>query len=138
MAKAVAGADVTITTAKLFGRKAPVIITADMLKAVKKGSIIVDLAAGSGGNVEGVKVDEEVILDGVRIIGIDNLPGEVAVHASQMFASNMVNLLTHLLDTEKDLLNIGEGEDADEIAVGCVIVRDGAVVHPGIKEHYGK
>lgn len=138
MTKAVAGADVTITTAKLFGRKAPVIITADMLKGVKPGSIIVDLAAGSGGNVEGVKVDEEVILDGVRIIGIDNLPGEVAVHASQMLASNMVNLLTHLLDTENGSLNLGTGEEADEIAAGCVIVRDGVIVHPGILKHYGE
>jgi len=136
MAKAVAAADITITTAKLFGRKAPILITADILKGVKPGSIIVDLAAGTGGNVEGVKVDEEVILNGVRIIGIDNLPGEVAVHASQMFASNMVNLFTHLFDAESGSLNLGEGEDADEIAAGCLIVRGGAVVHPGIKAHY--
>ena len=102
MARAVAAADVTITTAKLFGRKAPVLITAEMLKGVKPGSVIVDLAAGSGGNVEGVKVDEEVLINGVRIIGIDNLPGEVSVHASQMLASNMVNLFTHLRDAEKD------------------------------------
>ena len=136
MAKAVAAADITITTAKLFGRKAPILITADILKGVKPGSIIVDLAAGTGGNVEGVKVDEEVILNGVRIIGIDNLPGEVAVHASQMFASNMVNLFTHLFDAESGSLNLGGGEDADEIAAGCLIVRGGAVVHPGIKAHY--
>ncbi|RKX95707.1 MAG: NAD(P)(+) transhydrogenase (Re/Si-specific) subunit alpha, partial [Spirochaetes bacterium] len=129
---------VTITTAKLFGRKAPILITSEMLSAVKKGSVIVDLAAGSGGNVEGVKVDEEVILDGVRIIGIDNLPGEVAVHASQMFASNMVNLLTHLLNTETGKLNLGEAgeEGVDEIASGCVIVRGGEIVHPGIIKHY--
>ena len=95
-----------------------------------------DLAAGTGGNVEGVKVDEEVVLNGVRIIGIDNLPGEVAVHASQMFASNMVNLFTHLFDAESGSLNLGEGENADEIAAGCLIVRGGAVVHPGIKAHY--
>ena len=136
MAKAVAAADITITTAKLFGRKAPILITADILKGVKPGSIIVDLAAGTGGNVEGVKVDEEVVLNGVRIIGIDNLPGEVAVHASQMFASNMVNLFTHLFDAESGSLNLGGGEDADEIAAGCLIVRGGAVVHPGIKAHY--
>ena len=138
MGKAVAAADVTITTAKLFGRKAPILITSEMLSAVKKGSVIVDLAAGSGGNVEGVKVDEEVILDGVRIIGIDNLPGEVAVHASQMFASNMVNLLTHLLNTETGKLNLGEAgeEGVDEIASGCVIVRGGEIVHPGIIKHY--
>ncbi len=138
MAKAVAQADITITTAKLFGRKAPVIITAEMLKGVKKGSVIVDLAAGSGGNVEGVEVDKEVSIDGVRIIGIDNLPGEVAIHASQMLAANMVNLITHLRDADSGRLKLGTGENPDEIAVGCVIVRDGQIVHPGILDHYNK
>jgi len=139
MAMAVAAADVTITTAKLFGRKAPLIITAEMLKDVKNGSVIVDLAAGSGGNVEGVKVDEEVVINGVCVIGIDNLPGEVSVHASQMLAANMVNLFTHLWDAERGILHIGgESESApdDEIAAGCIIVRDGSVVHSGIKAHY--
>ncbi len=137
MARAVAQSDVTITTARLFGRKAPIIITADMLKGMKKGSIIVDLAAGSGGNVEGTRVDEEILVNGVRIIGIDNLPGEVSVHASQMLASNMVNLLTHLYHPETGQFRLGAGDSAsDEIAAGCVIVRGGQLVHPGIRAHY--
>jgi NAD(P) transhydrogenase subunit alpha len=138
MAKAVASADITITTAKLFGRKAPIIVTADMLKDVRKGSVIVDLAAGSGGNVEGVVLDEETIVDGVRIIGIDNLPGEVGVHASQMLSSNMVNLFAHLYDSESGTMKIGGEGTVDEIAAGCVVVRGGAVVHPGILDHYKK
>jgi len=137
MAKAVASADITITTAKLFGRKAPIIVTADMLKGVQRGSVIVDLAAGSGGNVEGVVVNEETVVDGVRIIGIDNLPGEVGVHASQMLSSNMVNLFAHLYDSESGILKLGGEGTEDEIAAGCVIVRRGAVVHPSIKAHYG-
>lgn len=138
MAKAVAQADITITTAKLFGRKAPIIITADMLKNVKSGSIIVDLAAGSGGNVEGVKVDEEVMINGIRLIGIDNLPGEVSVHASQMFASNMFNLISHLWNAETGTIDLAVGDAPDEIAVGCVIVREGRIIHPGILDHYNK
>ncbi len=138
MAKAVAQADITISTAKLFGRKAPIIITAEMLRAVKKGSVVVDLAAGSGGNVEGVQVDKEIVKEGVRIIGIDNMPAEVSVHASQMFAANLVNLIMHLRDDETGILNLGEGEDPDVIAAGCVIVRDGGIVHQGILDHYNK
>jgi len=136
MARAVAAADVVITTAKLFGRRAPLIITADMLAGVKPGTVIIDLAAGSGGNVEGVRADEEILVNGVRIVGIDNMPGEVAVHASQMLASNMVNLVLHLKNGDTGALDLGAGESPDEIAAGCVIVRDGAVVHPGIKAHY--
>lgn len=136
MAKAIAASDVTITTAKLFGRKAPILITSKILKSLRPGSIIVDLAAGSGGNVEGVEVDKEIVVNGIRIIGIDNLPGEVAMNASQMFASNMVNLLEHIYNADKDALKLDEDSGADEIALGCVIVRGGAVVHKGIKAHY--
>ncbi len=128
MAKAVASADVVITTAKLFGRKAPVIVTADMIARMRSGSVVVDLAAGTGGNVEGIVVDQETMVNGVRLIGLDNLAGEVAVDASSMLASNMVNLLSHL--KEKDF------SIEDEIIAGCMIVRDGQVVHPGICQHY--
>jgi NAD(P) transhydrogenase subunit alpha len=123
MAKAVAQADVTITTAKLFGRKAPILITADMLKEVKPGSVIVDLAAGSGGNVEGIVADEEVQVNGVHLIGIDNLSGKVAINASEMFAANMVNLLTHLRDEETGLLDIG----AETVTAEKAAVADGVL-----------
>jgi len=136
MTRAIVDADVTVTTAKLFGRRAPILITSKMLKLLRPDSIIVDLAAGSGGNVEGVVVDKEIVVNGVRIIGIDNLPGEVAVHASQMFASNMVNLLGHIYDADKGILKLDEDSGADEIALGCLIVRGGTVVHEGIRTHY--
>ena len=152
MAKAVAAADVTITTAKLFGRPAPVLITKEMLKDVRPGSVIVDLAAGSGGNVEGVVPDKEVEVNGVRLVGIDNMPGEVAENASQMLAANMVNLITHLRDDETGSIRLdgsggacddgdweakaAEARGFDEIAEGCVIVRCGQIVHPGIRKHY--
>ena len=121
MAKAVADADVTITTAKLFGRKAPVIITAEMLKKVRPGSVIVDLAAGSGGNVEGVVPNEEAEVNGVRLVGIDNMPGEVSVNASQMLAANMVNLILHLRNSETGELMLGgpEGSGPGGTGVSC-------------------
>jgi NAD(P) transhydrogenase subunit alpha len=133
MAQHCALSDIVITTAKLFGRKAPIIITADMVKGMKPGSVIVDLAAGSGGNVEGTVADQEVVVDGVRIIGIDNLPGEVAAHASQMYASNQANLLSHFWDAEKKAPDL---DSEDEILAGCLIVKDGEIVHPGIQKHY--
>ncbi len=152
MAKAVAAADVTITSAKLFGRPAPLLITKEMLKDVRRGSVIVDLAAGTGGNVQGVVADQEVEVNGVHIVGIDNMPGEVAENASQMLAANMVNLLTHLRNSETGQLILdgvaGTCDDEDweakaskargfdEIAEGCVIVRCGQIVHPGIREFY--
>ena len=136
MTKAIAGSDVIITTAKLFGRKAPILITSKMLKSCRPGSIIVDLAAGSGGNVENIEVDKEIVVNGVRIIGIDNLPGEVSVHASQIFASNIVNLFEHIYDANKGILKLDESDGADGITLGCVIVHDGTVVHEGIKAHY--
>src|SRR6185369_1792006 len=93
MAKVCGQSDVVITTAQLFGRKAPIVITKDMVSQMKPGSIIVDMAVESGGNVEGSQLDKEVEVNGVRILGLSNLPGRVAVHASQMYSSNLVNLL---------------------------------------------
>jgi NAD(P) transhydrogenase subunit alpha len=129
-----------------------VIITAEMLKKVRPGSVIVDLAAGSGGNVEGVVPNEEVEVNGVRLVGIDNMPGEVSVNASQMLAANMVNLISHLRNDESGEIQLdGSGKACtdddweakaetargfDEIAEGCVIVRCGEIVHQGIKKHY--
>ncbi|MCG8454381.1 MAG: NAD(P) transhydrogenase subunit alpha [Spirochaetales bacterium] len=141
MAKAVAAADVVITTAKLFGRPAPRIVTSEMIEQMKNGSVVVDLAAGSGGNVEGTQVDEEVMIHGVRLIGIDNLPGEVAVHASQMLGANISALLLHMWDSEKNTLKLDAshseaGEDLDEIVKGCLVVKGGSVVHSGIQSHY--
>lgn len=134
MAKSCANADLVITTAKLFGRKAPVIITKEILKQMRNGSVIVDLAAGTGGNVEGTVVDKNVVVEGVNIIGIDNLPGEVAYDASAMYSSNLVNLITHFFDEEIENIDLSQ---EDEIMNGCLITKDGSLVNERLKEVYG-
>jgi NAD(P) transhydrogenase subunit alpha len=131
MAKACAQADVVITTAKLFGRPAPKIVTADMLAQMRHGSVLVDLAVESGGNVEGAKLGEEVITEnGVRIIGHENIEGYFAQPASQMLASNFYNFIEHFWDKEK-----GEFEYRldDEILKGCLLTRDGQIIHERFK-----
>jgi NAD(P) transhydrogenase subunit alpha len=134
MAKSCASSDLVITTAKLFGRKAPVIITNEILKEMKEGSVVVDLAAGTGGNVEGTVVDETTVLEGVKVIGIDNLPGEVAIDSSTMYASNLVNLITHFWDKESNTFNFNM---EDEILAGCLITKDGQLVNERMISFYG-
>ncbi len=131
MAKACAQADVVITTAKLFGRPAPKIITADILSQMKPGSIIVDLAVETGGNVEGSKPGEEVLTDkGVRLIGHENIEGYYAQHASQMLASNFYNFLEHFWDAEAGEFKYNL---EDEILKGCLLTRDGQIIHEKFK-----
>jgi NAD(P) transhydrogenase subunit alpha len=133
MAKVCAASDVVITTAQLFGRKAPLIVTEDMVAAMQKGSVIVDLAVESGGNVAGSQPDEEIDINGVRIIGLTNLPGRVAVHASQMFSSNLYNLIDEFWNTEEKRFELNFD---DEIIKGCVITHEGEIVNQMIKDHY--
>ena len=133
MAKSCSSADLVITTAKLFGRKAPIIVTKDILKQMRKGSVVVDLAAGTGGNVEGTVVDTTTIVEGVHVIGIDNLPGQVAFDASAMYANNLVNLMTHFYDKESQTMSL---DQSDEIMNGCLITHDGAMVNSRLKEVY--
>src|SRR3989338_5761954 len=112
MAKVCASSDVVITTAQLFGRKAPVIVTKDMVAQMKPGSIIVDMAVESGGNVEGSKVDEEVeTSNGVRIIGFANLPGRVAIHASQMYSCNLTNLIESYWNAEEKTFKLNPEDE---------------------------
>lgn len=128
MAKVCAQSDIVITTAKLFGRKAPVIVNEDMVAGMQSGSIIVDLAAETGGNVAGTKLDEEVITpNGVRIIGIGKLELLLPKHASQMYAANLANFLEHFWDSEEKAFAM---KREDEIMEGCLMTHDGAVVHP--------
>ena len=131
MAKACARADVVITTAKLFGRKAPLILNNEVLDQMQPGSMLIDLAVESGGNVEGSKVGEEVVTqNGVRIIGPENLEGYYPKDATLMLASNFYNLIEHFWDTEaKDFKYDAE----DEILNGCLITKDGAIVHERFK-----
>jgi NAD(P) transhydrogenase subunit alpha len=133
MAKVCAASDVVITTAQLFGRPAPLIITADMVHAMAKGSVVVDLAAESGGNVEGSKADQEVVLGGVCIIGLSNLPGRVAVHASQMFSANLFNLITEFWNADEKQFTLNF---EDEIIKGCTITHQGNIVNEVIAKHY--
>jgi NAD(P) transhydrogenase subunit alpha len=133
MTKVCAASDVVITTAQLFGRKAPPIVTEDMVAAMQKGSVIVDLAVESGGNVAGSQPDKEIDVNGVRIIGLANLPGRVAVHASQMFSSNLFNLVDEFWNTEEKRFELNFD---DEIIKGCVITHQGEIVNQMIKDHY--
>ncbi len=132
-AKVCAASDVVITTAQVFGRKAPVIITEEMVRGMAKGSVIVDGAAESGGNVAGSRPGEEVDVDGVLVVGLTNLPGRVAVHASRMFSANAFNLIMEYWDPEKRrfLMNFD-----DEIIRGCVITHQGKIVNETISRHY--
>jgi H+-translocating NAD(P) transhydrogenase subunit alpha len=131
MTKVCAQSDVIITTAQLFGRKAPVLLTKDMIAQMKPGTIIVDMAVESGGNVEGSKVNEEVTTsNGVRIIGLANLPGKVAVHASQMYSANLHNLLEEYWKTETKSFNL---DIYDEIIKGALVTYGGAVINEMVK-----
>ena len=128
--KAIAQSDVVITTAQVFGRPAPRIVSEDMVQAMRPGSVIVDMAVESGGNVEGSSVGQVAEMDGVKIVGLGNLPSEVCRHASDMYSANLVNLLDDFWDREAKALNL---DPADEIVAGCVLAREGAVVHPALK-----
>ena len=126
MAKACAQSDIVVTTAKLFGRPAPKIVSAEMLAGMKRGSVVVDLAVESGGNVVGSKLDEEVVTaNGVRIIGIGRLECGVAAHASQMYSSNLHNFIEHFWDKKAGVFKSDFG---DEILKSCVITQGGSVV----------
>jgi H+-translocating NAD(P) transhydrogenase subunit alpha len=133
MVKHIHMADVVITTAQVFGRKAPRIITAEMLKGMRPGSVVVDLAVETGGNVEGSKPGEEVLVGGVNIIGLRNLPGRAAVHASQMYSANVVNFLTHFWDAKANHFDF---EKDDEIIHGARIIKAGKLVNEQLKKHW--
>ena len=135
MAKVCASSDIVITTAQLFGRPAPLIVTEDMVGGMQKGSVIVDLAVESGGNVAGSRLGREVDVDGVRIIGLANLPGRVAVNASQMFSSNLYNLVEDSWSTDEKRFELNF---EDEIIKGCVITHGGEIVNEMIRNHYKK
>jgi NAD(P) transhydrogenase subunit alpha len=133
MAKICAASDVVITAAQVFGKKAPQIITEDMIQGMSQGSVIVDMAVESGGNVAGSQPNQEVMINGVRIIGQTNLPGEVALNASQMFSSNLHALVDEFWnEAEKRFVLDFE----DEIIQGCVITHKGEIVNETIRKHY--
>lgn len=118
--------DIVITTAQVFGRKAPLIITSEMIKRMKPGAVIVDMAVESGGNVEGSVLNEEVDSDGVTILGYSNLAGRVPVTASNMYSNNVGNFLTEFWDKDRGMLNL---DTEDEIIAGSLVTADGRVVN---------
>ena len=128
--RVIAQSDVVITTAQVFGRPAPRIVSADMVAAMQPGSVIVDMAVETGGNVEGSVLNEVADVGGVKIVGLGNLPAEVCRHASDMYSANLVNLLEEFWDPEGKTLNL---DPENEIAAGCVIARDGEIVNETIR-----
>jgi len=124
MARQCAMSDIVITTAQVFGRKAPVIITRDMVAGMRPGSIIVDLAVETGGNVEGVVLGQEVDINGVRIIGLENMPGRVAAAASQMYSANLYNFVEEFWDKENKRLTL---DLEDDILQSCLITHEGKI-----------
>lgn len=128
--KICAQSDIVITTAQLFGRPAPIVVTKEMLAVMKPGSVVIDLAVESGGNVEGSVAGEEVNIGGVKVIGLANMPGRVASNASQMYSANLHNLVLEYWNSDTSSFDLNLD---DEIIKGCVITHDGALVNEMIK-----
>jgi NAD(P) transhydrogenase subunit alpha len=124
-------ADAVITTALIPGKKAPTLVTEEMVKAMRAGSVIVDLAAEQGGNCVFTKPGERIEVGGVTIIGERNLPAHMAVHASLSWSRNVEKLLVHFLGKEGTALKL---DGTDEITQAMVTVREGVVVDPRLKE----
>jgi NAD(P) transhydrogenase subunit alpha len=121
-------ADIVITTALIPGRPAPKLVTADVVADMKPGSVIVDLAVEAGGNVEGSKLDENVVTDnGVTILGHPNLANRLGRDASALFARNLFNFLSPMVDKDSGALNMNW---EDEVVTGTLVTKDGKVVHP--------
>ena len=123
--------DMVITTALIPGRPAPILLTTEMVEAMRPGSIIVDMAVERGGNVVPSKAGETVNHHGVHIVGEANLPGTVATDASALYARNIVNFLTPLIDADTKTLNI---DWEDEIVSSALLCRDGAITNPVLLE----
>lgn len=125
----IAKSDVVITTAAIPGRRAPLLVTADMVGGMRHGSVIVDLAADTGGNVELTKAGEELEVGGVSIIGTRNVPSTMPLHASQLYARNVANLLLHLVKDGAVHLDF-----EDEITKGSCVTHGGELVNERAKQ----
>lgn len=132
LAKAVAQADVVITTASIPGKKAPIIITTDMIGRMKYGAIIVDMAAETGGNCVMTQPGEHVVANDVNIHGPLNLPSRMPTHASELYAKNLWNFLSPWIKDGRL-----EFDWSDEIVAGTLLCRDGKTVHSGVKQILG-
>jgi len=132
MARVVAESDVVITTAMIPGKKAPVLITRDMVEAMAPGSVVVDLAAERGGNVDATRAGETVLIGNVRVIGAVNLPATMPYHASQMYARNIAAFVQNMIKDGAFVVSMD-----DEIVRGTLVTRDGDVVNASIRERLG-
>ena len=121
--------DIVITTALIPGRPAPVLVTEDMVKTMRQGSVIVDLAVEQGGNCPLSEADKVVVKHGVSLVGFLNIPSRIAVDSSALYARNLLNFLTPLIDKASKSLKINWD---DEIVKGTALTRDGKVVHPAL------
>ena len=127
--KHVKEADIVITTALIPGRKAPVLVTEEMVKSMKFGSVIVDMAVESGGNVVGSEANKTVVKNGVTILGESNIPSLLPMNASDLYAKNIATFLLHLADKDKFNWDMEE-----EITKGSLITHNGAAVHPSVSK----
>ncbi|HAO47066.1 MAG TPA: Re/Si-specific NAD(P)(+) transhydrogenase subunit alpha [Ferruginibacter sp.] len=130
IAESVAKADIVISTAQIPGKKAPLLITTDMVNAMKSGSVIIDLAAATGGNTELTRNNETVMHNGIRIVGNSNLPAGMPSDASKMYGKNILNFL-QLMITKEGQLNLNF---EDDLVLGTCITNEGQVVHDRIRE----
>jgi NAD(P) transhydrogenase subunit alpha len=122
--------DIIITTALIPGRPAPKLVTADMVKSMKPGSVLVDLAIERGGSVEGAKANEIADVNGVKIIGYTNLAGKVAASASSLYARNLLSFIETMFDKETKSLAV---KWDDELVKATALTKDGAVIHPNFQ-----
>ena len=132
LGRVVAESDVVICTALIPGQKAPVLVTREMVAKMRPGSVIVDLAAERGGNCEGTAPEETLVVDGVTILGPTNLPAEVPVHTSQLYAKNIVTFLTHLAKLGLPAVALD-----DEICRETLVAHGGKLVHPKVRDRAG-
>ncbi len=121
--------DVVISTAQVFGKRAPLLITAEMVKSLRPGSVIVDLAAEQGGNCELTQAGQTVEHEGVTIVGATNIPALLPIDASQLYAHNVINLFNYLYPAAGT-----PPDNTDELVRGACVTRDGAIVHELLQE----
>jgi NAD(P) transhydrogenase subunit alpha len=124
--------DLVITTAQIHGRPAPRLVSRAMVESMRPGSVVVDLAVESGGNVEGSQVGKVVDLNGVKIVGHANMPARLAPATSALYARNLLNFVDLLIDPETKTLVINE---SDDLIKGALITKDGQVVHPALQRN---
>jgi H+-translocating NAD(P) transhydrogenase subunit alpha len=124
------GQDIVVTTAQVPGRKAPRIVAAEMVRSMKPGSVVLDMAAESGGNVEGSKPGKTVDVGGVKVVGVKNLPSRIAPATTVLYARNLFNFVQLLVDPKSKELKV---DTADDLIKGTLLTQGGAIVHDAFK-----